>query len=98
MLVKIHSAYRNIIAICDSELIGKKFEEGNRQIEVKESFFKGEEKSAEEIEQIMLDGIQEDCTFNLVGDKTIQLALKNKLIQKDGIILIQNIPVALILL
>ena len=53
MFVKIHEAYRNILAVADSDLIGKTFEEGIRQIEVKESFFKGDQKTKEELLEIM---------------------------------------------
>ena len=40
MLIKIHRAYRDVVAICDSELIGKRFEEGKFQLEIKEDFFR----------------------------------------------------------
>ena len=55
MLVKIHSSYRRIVAICDNELLGKKFEEGKKAIEIKESFFKGDEKTEQEIIKIIED-------------------------------------------
>ena len=41
--IKIIRSARDIVSICDSDLIGKNFEEGKIQLEVKESFFKGEE-------------------------------------------------------
>ena len=53
MFVKIHKTYRDIIAICDSELIGKTFEEGKFQLDVKESFYKGEKVSEEKAVEIM---------------------------------------------
>ena len=53
MLVKIHKSYREIIAICDSNLIGKTFEQGKFQLDVKESFFKGDEKNKTEVLEIM---------------------------------------------
>ena len=39
MLVKIHKSYRNVVAVCDSDLIGKKFEEDKFQLDLKESFY-----------------------------------------------------------
>jgi hypothetical protein len=41
----IHSSCRDVVAICDSELLGKVFEEGQLQLDVKESFYKGEKGS-----------------------------------------------------
>lgn len=98
MFVKIHKSYRYVVAICDSELIGKTFQENNFQLEIKESFFNGNELSEKETEQIMQKMSLEDATFNLIGEKTINLALKLNLIQEQGIKKIQGIPFALVLL
>ncbi len=98
MYIKIHKAYRTIVAIADSELIGKKFEEGNRQIEVKASFFTGEEKNKEEIIKILKDMNKEDANFNIVGKESIEAALEAQIINKSGIIIIQGVPIALVLL
>jgi hypothetical protein len=98
MLVKVHNSYRTVVAICDTELIGKKFEQGNQEIEVKESFFKGEEKTPEETLKIIEVEAAEDATFNLVGKEAVTIALKAGIIKQEGIKKIQNIPVALALL
>ena len=98
MYIKIHDSYRKIVAICDSDILGKKFQQGNFQLEVNEGFYCGEKKSPEEIEEIIKDLIKEDSTFNLVGEQTIKLALKLELIDEEGIIYIQGIPHALILI
>jgi hypothetical protein len=98
MLVKIHNSYRNTIAICDSNLIGKTFEENNRCIFINPNFFQGEEKSEKEILEIIEKGTYEDYTFNIVGKEATSLALKAGIIKPEGIIQIQSIPVALVLL
>ena len=98
MLVKIHKTYRDVIAICDSDLIGKKFEQGKLQLDVKESFFKGEEISEERTIQIMKEMSKEDGTFNIIGKKSINAALKAKIISQNGIKKIQGIPFTLILI
>lgn len=98
MLVKVHHAYREVIAICDTSLLGKKFGDEKRQVILSEQFFKGEEKSHRETGIVIKEGFQEDATFTLVGEETINLALEEGLIQKESIITIQKIPVALVLL
>lgn len=98
MLVKIHSSYRNIIAICDASLIGKTFEEGNKQIVINPNFYQGEEKTEQEILELIEKGTAEDYTFNLVGAEATSLAIKCGLIQPEGITRIQGIPIALVLL
>lgn len=97
MLIKIHKSYRDVIAICDSGLLGKKFEEGNLQLEVNE-FFNGEEKTEQEILETIENASTEDATFNIVGKQAISLALKAGIIDKKGIKTIQKIPFALTLL
>ena len=98
MQIKIHESYRKIVALADSEIIGMKFEEGNRQIEIKPNFFKGEEKTKEEVIGILKDMVKEDATFNIVGKESIETALEAGIIDKEGVIIIDDIPVALMLM
>tara|TARA_Y100000310_G_scaffold328062_1_gene395473 strand:- start:17074 stop:17370 length:297 start_codon:yes stop_codon:yes gene_type:complete len=98
MFVKIHKSYREVIAICDSNLAGKYFEEGEFQLDIKENFYKGEELSEEETLKIMRDSLREDATFNIVGEKATELALEAGVIKKEGIKEIAGIPFALVLM
>lgn len=91
--VKIHKSQTELIAICDADLLGKTFSEGRLKLKVSEHFYKGKEKSGEEVEKIM----KEESDFNLVGEKTIKLALKVGLIDQDCIITIQGVPHAQII-
>ena len=98
MFLKIHKTYRDIIAICDSELIGKKFEQGKFQIDVKDSFYKGEEISEERAIEIMKNFSKEDATFNIVGEKSINTALKAGIISEQGVKEIQGVRFAMVLM
>jgi len=98
MLVKIHDSYRAVIAICDSNLLGKTFEEGRRQIKINEHFFGGEEKNEKQVLELIEKGGAEDYTFNIVGKESIAVALKSGIVKPEGIIKIQGVPVALVLL
>lgn len=98
MFVKIIKSYRDIVAICDADLIGKKFEEGKFQLDIKENFFKGERKTEREAIKIIEDMLKEDATFNIVGEKSVNVALKAKIISQEEIKRIQKIPFALVLL
>lgn len=98
MLVKTHQSYRVVVSICDKELIGKNFEEGNKQLDLTGEFYKGEEKTEEQVKEIIEDMKTEDATFNIVGEKACKTALGLGLIKKSEILKIQNIPIALILM
>ena len=98
MLVKIHEAYRMVVAVCDSDIYGKKFEDGDRQIDLTGDFFKGEEKNLIETREILEDSVKEDATFNFVGKEACALAVELELIDEEHILKIQDVPVALALL
>lgn len=98
IFVKVHKSYRDVVAICDSDLIGKKFEENNFQLDVKESFFRGEEISEESLKKMIENHSREDSTFNIIGEKSINIALKAKIINNEGIKKIHGIPFALVLI
>ena len=98
MLVKIYKASRMIVAICDSDLIGKKFEQGKMQIDLTGNFFKGDEKTAEEVKKIIEDAEREDACFNLVGVKSVEIAKKCGVVGDGGIVEIDGVAVALVLM
>lgn len=98
MLINIIKSYRDVVAICDSELLGKKLEEGKFQLEVKENFFKGEETNEEKAIEVMKIMSQDDATFNIVGEKSVNAALKAGIITEQAIKKIQGVPFALIFL
>jgi len=98
MLINIIKTYRDVVAICDYELLGKIFEQEEFELNIKESFFKGEKFSEEKAIEILKEMSREDATFNIVGEKSVNAALKAGIISKEGIKKIQEIPFALGLL
>lgn len=98
MFLKIHKSYRDVVAVCDSDLIGKRFEEGRFQMDIKENFYKGEEISEEKAMFIMKNMSREDATFNIVGKNSIKVAIQAGIIDEEAVGEIQSIPFALVLL
>ena len=96
--LKIHKSYRDVVAICDSELIGKVFEQGKFQLNVKENFFKGEQASEQEIIEVMEEMAREDATFNIIGKKSVNAAIKAGIVEPDAVSEIKGVPFTLILL
>lgn len=80
--------HEGVIAICDSGLVGKSFQEGKLQLDVTERFYKGEPLKEGELIKIM----QLCPNLNIVGKESIKLGLKSGAITKESIILIQGIP------
>jgi uncharacterized protein len=98
MFIKVHQAYRSVVAVCDSDLIGKKFEEGRAVLDVRDDFYRGEEKGEDEIASTIVDMAKEDATFNIIGKDSIKIALEVGLISEEGTKTIQGVPYALVLL
>jgi len=101
MLIKVHKSYRYVIAICDSELLGKTYEEGKRILDIRQSFYGGEgadEVDEEKLLELLDFWSKEDATFIISGEKSTQTAIKSEIITQDAIKTIQGIPFTLLLL
>jgi len=98
MLLKIHKAHREVIALCDSELIGRNLEEGKTQLDVKEVFYKGDKIDEEKAIDVLMEKAEQEACFNIVGKKACQAAIKAGIVNKQDLKTIQNIPMVLSLL
>ncbi|MEM4337090.1 MAG: DUF424 family protein [Candidatus Woesearchaeota archaeon] len=91
MIIKEHKTRSgNIIAICDSSIIGKKFVEGDAVLDLSSDFYRGKKSSKEEI----LSKCKKAYIINAVGEETINLLLSQKIISEKNIIKVQGIPFA----
>lgn len=89
MYIKKHMIRDKIIfAVCDEDLIGKKFSKGDLVLDISKDFYKGEKKSEKELKGI----IKNFENVNLVGRKTIKFALKLGILNEESIIIIGGIP------
>lgn len=89
MIVKIHKRDdRTVVAVCDSDLLGRKFEEGERQLDLSGDFYKGEEMDDKEVGDL----IRNADIVNLVGPEAVKIGLQEEVITKDHVITIAGIP------
>lgn len=90
MIVKVHKHEgRTIVAVCDDELIGKKFEEGGKQLDLASAFYRGDQYTDK---QLVGDMIRNADIVNLVGTMSVSLGLEEGIINKEKIIHINGIP------
>jgi hypothetical protein len=92
-MVKVHKAEgRVVLAVCDHDIFGKKFYEGNRQIDLGSDFYKGTIMDEERVLNLM------NCShsINLVGNKIIEFAIKNGFVKEENVIRIASIPIAFV--
>jgi len=87
--IKIYKRGKDLlVGACDEKLLGKKFEEGKFQIEVKKEFYGGKKVTKEVLKTYL-----EDATIaNLVGQETIKCAIEAGIIDPACVIKIKGIP------
>jgi uncharacterized protein len=95
MSIKIHESYRKVVALADAELIGKRFEEGKRQLDVRENFYRGEVVDGEEVVKMLRSLALDDATFNIVGENSVNAALKSGVITSGNVAAVDGVPFAL---
>jgi len=89
MIVKQHiNQGRILLTICDDEVIGKKLEEGKKQLDLSADFFKGERKTEEEVKQL----IKKAVFLNLNGEKAVALGVELGFVDPENILFISNVP------
>ena len=88
ILVKIHKDQHCVVAICDKDLVGKTITDGRMEIVVSKHFYDGEEKSYDEVGEIMRDY----DNLNIFGEESVALALKLRIIEREHVLFIQGVP------
>ena len=77
-----------IVAVCDKEIIGKKFHEGELTLKLEPSFYKGQDASVSEIKEALLCA----TIANVAGEKAIACAVECGCVEPDTVIFIEGIP------
>jgi uncharacterized protein len=76
-----------VLAAADEELIGKTVKKGDLHFTVKESFYKGELVNEEQLTVLF-----EQCdSMNLVGEKTIALAIQKGYVKEEHVLQLEEI-------
>ncbi|HDL02292.1 MAG TPA: DUF424 family protein [Candidatus Pacearchaeota archaeon] len=114
ILIRVHESYRWVVAVCDTDVFGRKLVDsgvGSRQsavegqegesrrvLDVSGDFFKGEEFNEIEARGEIVRCANEDATFNFVGKDSVELAKELGIVKDEGVMEIEGVPVALVLL
>jgi len=77
-----------IMGACDEELLGKKFIDGQFQIDVSKHFYDGDRIDKKTLEKYLCDA----TIANLVGKETVACAIKLGLVDPDSILKIKGVP------
>jgi hypothetical protein len=79
-----------LLAVCDTELLGQHFEEGEFQLDCSSDFYKGDELSKEDLLALL-----KHCIIaNVVGRESIGVLLEAGLVKASAVKTIAAIPYA----
>ncbi len=77
-----------VVAVCDADIIGKKFKEGNLVLKLDECFYKGDETSENDVK----NALSLATIANISGENAIACAVECGCIDPDTVIYIEGIP------
>lgn len=77
-----------LIAVCDKEIIGKKFHEGELMLSLDSGFYKGIDASESDVKEALLCA----TIANIAGEKAIACAVECGCVDPDTVIFIEGIP------
>ena len=98
ILLKIHESYRWVVAVCDKEVFGRKLIDGKRVLDLSGRFFEGDLMSEDKAREEIIRCAREDATFNFAGKDSVALAKELGLVTDEGVVMIEGVPFALVLL
>jgi hypothetical protein len=77
-----------LLAICDTEILGKTLREGRIIFVVKEEFYKGARVAVEEA----VDMIANSTIVNMVGKNIVQKAIEKGYVHPEAVLNIEGVP------
>ena len=81
-IMNIHDPEKtSVVSVCDSDILGKRFEGEDIVLDIPESFYSGKEKEIDEI----ISAISASTSAIIVGDKITATLAEKGIISKDSI-------------
>jgi len=77
-----------LVAACDEDIVGKTFKGKDIQITVSSSFYKGDCGD----EELLVNRLEMATIANLVGKKTMEIAIKHGFVEPENILQIGEVP------
>ncbi len=77
-----------LVAACDEDIVGKTFRGNDLKITVSESFYKGDTGD----ENMLVSRLEMATIANLVGKKTLDIAIKHGFVDPDYVLRIGEVP------
>ena len=79
---------RLILAVCDLAIHGKRFEEGDRLLDLSSHFYKGNQRDEPAVTNLMLKAYM----IHVIGKDAVEIAVKLGLASKNDALTVQGVP------
>ena len=87
--VKVYRQGREtLVAACDTEIMGKTFKSKELKITVSEGFYRGDSGD----EEMLVNRLEMATVANLVGRRTIEVAVKHGFVDPACVLMIGDVP------
>lgn len=77
-----------LLVVTDTEILGKKFEQGKLQLDLTSDFYAGQEKSADQVRTMLQDARY----VHFTGQSAVRLGIEEKLIDTQKVLLVRGVP------
>ncbi len=74
-----------LVSACDADVMGKTFENGDISLTVEEAFYDGEDAERGVTEERMAQSLASCTTANLVGTRTVAVAIDNGFVDEERV-------------
>ncbi len=86
--LKVHEMQGDVlVAVCDREILGKRYFDGEVQFEVKEKFYGSQIASESDV----IAALNKATIANLAGNRIVDLAIKNKMVENEHVLVIGGV-------
>jgi hypothetical protein len=94
MFLKIHRSpqTRDIVAVCDGELINTIISDGDVEVHITEAFYGARRASEDEVREALKNAVN----ANIMGERAVAIAIELGLVSRAGCIMMGSVPHALI--
>ncbi len=90
------STHGSVVAVCEKEIFGKKFEEGDLVLDLTTAFYFEEGKTIETGDvELIVEKVREAFTSNIVGNSIVDALLERGIIKRSGVKSIAGVKYAM---
>jgi hypothetical protein len=88
ILTERHTDRGLLITVCDPDVLGETFEEGEITLSVTEDFYGGERVETETV----IEALSRASMANLVGTETVELAIEEGFVEAEHVLRVEETP------